>query len=81
MINEAWSKAVPIRLGAMSNVSILVTDSSLAALILFEHWRGDVTPLVQAARWGCVVALEGGDAEAARSAFEAAVREAGLLIE
>lgn len=74
-----WNKKVTVMLGP-ANVTYVVNNTVMAARLLLEQWPVKDGPAHRAARVECIAAMEGGDPEKARKAFEAAAREAGVLI-
>ena len=71
-----WTKPVTVRIG---DVTYVVNNTFMAARMLLQEWPAERTTKHRAARVACVEAMEGGDQDAARAAFESAAREAGIL--
>ncbi|HTN63514.1 MAG TPA: DUF982 domain-containing protein [Devosia sp.] len=74
-----WKKSVTVMLGA-GNVTYVVNNTLMAARILLDEWPVEDGPAHLAARIACMAAMEGGDVEKAREAFEAAAKEAGIFV-
>lgn len=74
-----WNKPVTVMLGP-ANVTYVVNNTLMAARILLEQWPVEGGTAHRAARIACIAAMNGGDPEKARVAFEAAAREAGILL-
>ena len=72
-----WNKPVAVR---KSGITYQVNNVLHAANMLLDEWP-DTSAAAWKARSACMAALEGGDKDAAREAFEAAARAAGVLVE
>ena len=77
-----WKSPVVVHAGKFGNIEWLVGDAARAAEVLLKHWPQSAKPGPKhlKAREVMLSCLMGEcDAEAARSAFIEAAREAGIL--
>lgn len=69
-----------VKVGPAGNVTYVVNNAVMATYLLLNAWPTEGGPAHLAARVASMAAIEGGDPAAASVAFEAAAREADVLV-